>query len=226
MAALLHRLHTDGVTNKSLPSPNARAFVKYNGLAKCALFIAMQAFNHACSFKARPLLVPSLEDLLGLLCSVQRGAWGAQIDLSNCSWSVHLPPTTAGAGRVAAVGSTYALVHVPFGWHQVSGLFGAMLPEHAATQVVTVQYPNHILFVGCDRLLTAQVARDTAAHLACKGFLVSPKSVLDATQSLMWMGIQLCLHRPRVAHKPDGLADIVGCWVGFSLSCCTRKPRA
>ena len=68
------------------------------------------------------------------------------------------------------------------------------------------------------------MARDTAAHLTREGFLVSPKPVLDTTQSLTWMGKQLSLHRPRVAHKPKGLADIVGRWIAFSLSRYTRKP--
>ena len=97
-------------------------FVKYKDLAKCALIIDMQAFNHACSFKARPLRLPSLEGLAGLLCSVQGGTWGARIDLSNCYWSVHLPPTIVGAVGVAAAGTTYALVCVPFGCHQTPGL--------------------------------------------------------------------------------------------------------
>ena len=73
VAALLRRLHADGLVDKSLLSPNARAFVKYKSLAKCALIIDMQAFNHACSFKARPFCLPSLEGLAGLLRSVRGG---------------------------------------------------------------------------------------------------------------------------------------------------------
>ena len=46
VAALLRRLHADGLVDKSLLS-NARAFVKYQTLAKCALIIDKQAFNHA-----------------------------------------------------------------------------------------------------------------------------------------------------------------------------------
>ena len=134
----------------------------------------------------------------------------------------------ASAVRVAAAGNTYAVVCVPFGWHQapslVQHLIGALLSELPDTQVAIVQYPDDIFFVGRDRPLTTQVACDTAAHLARKGFLVSPKSVLDATQSLMWMGKQFSLDRSRVAHKPEGLADIVGRWVVFGLSRYTSKP--
>ena len=178
-------------------------------------------------FKARPFRLPSLEDLAGLLHSVQRGAWGAKIDVSNCCWSVHLPPAMAGAVRLAAAGTTYAPVRVPSGWHQARGLLqhliAAMLSELLDTQVIIVQYLDDILFVGPDRSITTQVARDTAAHLARKAFIVSPKSVLDATQSLAWMRKQLSLDRPRVAHKPEGLADTMGRWVTFSLSYYTRK---
>ena len=70
-------------------------------------------------------------------------------------------------------------------WHQAPGmgqhLIGALLSELPDTQVVIVQHLDDILFVGRGRLLTTQVACDTAAHLARKGFLVNPKSVLDAT---------------------------------------------
>ena len=78
VAALLRRLHVDGLVDKSLLSPNARAFVKYKSLAKCALIIDTQAFNHACSFKARPFRLPSLEGLAGLLRSVRGGGVGGQ----------------------------------------------------------------------------------------------------------------------------------------------------
>ena len=134
----------------------------------------------------------------------------------------------AGAVRVATAGTTYALVRVPFGWHQAPGLvqhlIAAVLSELPDTQVVIVQYLDDILFVGWDRQVTTRVARDTAAHLARKGFIVSPKSMLDATQSLRWMGKQLSLNRSRVAHRPEGLADIVGRMVTFCLGHCTRKP--
>ena len=76
MAALLRRLHVDGLIDKFLMSPNARTFVKYKSLAKWALIIDTQALNHACWFKARPFRLPSLEGLAGLLRSVPRGAWG------------------------------------------------------------------------------------------------------------------------------------------------------
>ena len=86
------------------------------------------------------------------------GAWGAKIDLNSCYWSVHLPPAMAEAVRVAAAGTTYALVRVPFGWHQAPGLvqhlIAAVLFELANTQVVIVQYLDDILFVGRDRLIT------------------------------------------------------------------------
>ena len=144
MAALLRKLYTGGLINISPLSPNARAFVKYKSLAKYALIIDMQAFNHAYSFKARPFRLPSLEGLAGLMRSVGGwgGAWGAKIDLSNCYWSVHLPPAMASAARVAAAGTTYAVVRVPFGWHQAPGLvqhlIGAPLSELPDTQVVIV----------------------------------------------------------------------------------------
>ena len=138
----MRKLHADGLINKSPPSPHAGAFAKYKSQAKCALVIDMQAFNHARSFKARPFRLPSLEGLAGLLRSVQGGAWGAKIDFSNSYWSVHLPPAMVGAVRMAAAGTPYALVRVPFGWHQALGrvqhLIAAILSKLADTQVVII----------------------------------------------------------------------------------------
>ena len=129
---------------------------------------------------------------------------------------------------MAASGTTYALVRVPFGWHQALGLvphlIAAVLSKLRDTQVVFVQYLDDIPFMGREGLVATEVARDTSAHLACKGFIVSPKSVLDATQSLTWMWKHLSLNRPRVAHTPKGLADLVGRWVTFTLAHYTRKP--
>ena len=81
---------------------------------------------------------------------MQGGACGANIDLSNCYGSVHLPRAMARAVRVAAAGTTYALVRVPLGWHQARGLvqhlIAAVLSELRDTQVVIVQYLDDILF--------------------------------------------------------------------------------
>ena len=141
---------------------------------------------------------------------------------------MHLPPAMAGAVGVAAAGTTYAFMRVPFGWHQAPGpvphLIGALLSQLHDTQAVIVQYLDGILFVGRDRLLTTPVACDTTAHLTRKGCLVSLKSTLDATESLTWMGKQLTLDRPRVAHKPEGLADVASRRVVFILSHYTLKP--
>ena len=129
----------------------------------------------------------------------------------------------AGAVRVATPGTTYALVRVPFGWHQAPGLvqhlIAAVLSQLSDTQVVIVHYLDDILFVGRDMLITTQVARDTAAHLARQGFLVSPKSVVDTTSSLTWMGKQLGLDGPRVAHKPEALAHIGGALSAVRAQC-------
>ena len=191
VAALLHKLHTDGLIHKSPSSPNALTFVKALRSVR-SLLISRPSIMPAHSRRGRsscPRSRASRE-----LCTGGGGrVWGAKIDLSNCYWSVHLPSAMAGAVRVAVAGTTYALVRVPFGWHQAPGLvqhlMGALLSELPDTQVVFVQYLDDILFVGRDYLLTTQVARDTVAHLARTGFLVSPKSVVGATQYLSrgWM---------------------------------------
>ena len=79
--------------------------------------------------------------------------------------------------------------------------------------------------MGRDRDLTTQVACRAAAHLVSKGGLVNPKSVLDSTQCLSWMGKSPGPHPACITHKPVGLADIIGGWLHVRLSRYTRKLK-
>ena len=64
------------------------------------------------------------------------------------------------------------------------------------------------------------MARDTAVHLARKGFLASPKSVVDATQSLTWMGEELSVDGPCVAHNLSSAVPEL--WFCSSGGVCVR----
>ena len=70
-------------------------------------------------------------------------------------------------------------------------------------------YNNNILCVGSNRDPTAHAYRRTAAHFVPNGLLVSLKSVFDMVACLQWMGKSVELHCACIAHKPDGLADII-----------------
>ena len=113
MAALLRRLHTDGLIHKSPLSPNARAFVKYKRLAKRALILQSCLLFQSKAVPAALALGPRGTAAFG----ARGGHVGAIIDLRHCYWSVHVPPAMAGAACVAAAGTTYAPARVPFDWH-------------------------------------------------------------------------------------------------------------
>ena len=44
--------------------------------------------------------------------------WACKLDLKNCYWIVLLPPDMQQVIRIAVGSTKYAIVCVPFGWHQ------------------------------------------------------------------------------------------------------------
>ena len=102
--------------------PNASVFVKWRSEAKAALILNMKAFNHTCAYKARRFKLPTLEGLADLLRAV--GGGGApklSLPIATGLSTSPLPHPTK-AIKVGVGDRSYAIVRVPFGWHQAPGL--------------------------------------------------------------------------------------------------------
>ena len=90
--ALLTALERQGLVEGTWEAPNASAFAKWKSEAEAALILNMKAFNHTCAYKARRFRLPTLEGVADPLRAVG-GEWATNIDLANCYWSIHPPPT-------------------------------------------------------------------------------------------------------------------------------------
>ena len=123
--------------------------------------------------------------------------------------------------RVAAGSTKYAIVRIPFGWHQAPGLV-----QHLVARVLSaiepeptliIQYLDDLLFVDANYACVKTTAQKAAHLLTVVGYIISPKSVLDPVQDLSWMGKRLNLLDPRIAPSHSVLADVVAPWIKFSL---------
>ena len=189
----------------------------------------MRMYNRRCRVKARGFKLPSLEALAVLMRTCagangpchEDGLRGAKLDIANCYWSVCLPPDVVGAIWVAAGNCTYALLRVPFGWHQAPGLVQALIADLLRDLdpdgVVVVQYLDDVLFIGRDRAQVAAVAEDAAYTVRRAKFLVSDKSKLGPQRWIAWMGKALDLSRGRIAPLPSSVAAAVLAWVRLAL---------
>ena len=136
-------------------------------------------FTHARAHKARRFRLPTIEGLAHSLRNVCADPWACKLDLKNCYWSVHLPPSLVNYIRVTAGRDRYAIVKVPSGWHQaprlVQHLIDRVLSSLPPTVVLVVQYLDNIFFVG-PRPDVKDMARRAAATLEQAGYIISPKS--------------------------------------------------
>ena len=148
---MLRALFCDGLLAPTQDPANAHVFVKYKLLEKAALIVNMVNFQHACADKARRFRLPTLEGLAHSLRNICIDLWAYKLDLKNCYWSIHLPPSLVNCIRVAAGTDRYAIVRVPFCWHQApklaQHLVDRVLSSLAPTAVLIIQHLDEILFL-------------------------------------------------------------------------------
>ena len=86
----------------------------------------------------------------------------------------------------------FAIVRVPFGWHQAPGLVQhlmAIVIAHVDPGgVVVVDYLDDILVVGNHKQEVHQITHDVTIALSKAGFLIGAKSILAPVAEVTWMG--------------------------------------
>ena len=217
---MLRALFRDGLLAPTQDPGNAQVFVKYRSQEKAALIVNMVNFNHACTHKARRFRVPTLEGLADYLRNIYVNPWACKLDLKNCYWSVHLPPSLVNCIQVAAGSDRYAIVRVPFGWHQAPGLvqhlIDRVLSSLPPSAVLIIRYLDDILFVG-PRPDVQDMAQRAFAALEQAGYIVRPKSELGPTKLITWMGKRINLNSARIEPSTPFVADVVSKWLLLAL---------
>ena len=117
---------------------------------------------------------------------------------------------------MAAGSDRYAIVRVPFGWHQAPGLVQHLIDRVPSslppTAVLILQYLDDILFVGPHRDVQDMACR-AATALEQAGYIISPKSELEPTKLITWMGKRVNLNSARIEPSTPFVADVVSKWL-------------
>ena len=112
--------------------------------------------------------------------------------MANCYWSIHLPPNLTRAIREGVGDRSFAIVRVPFAWHQAPGLVQHLIATVIAhvdpEGVVVVQYLDDILVVGKQKQEVHKVTHDVTSALSTAGFMIGAKSILTPVAEVTWMG--------------------------------------
>ena len=226
LVALVHTLLGQQLVAVSLSQkpPNARAYVQHKNEHKCSLILPMLDLNARC-VDPLPFKLPTLDGLAHLLqlCALRREQlFYCTLDISNHFWSCRLPPPQRDSIRVGVRGRVYALQSLPFGWkHSPSmaqAILAAYLVEYFPGSVVVIQYADDVLVAGRHSSSVRQQALRTKADLEKAGWVVSPKSSLDPSDRVKWMGKVVGGDQGGVQNAPALQAHLVCCWLRLATT--------
>ena len=104
--------------------------------------------------------------------------------------------------RVGVGDRSFAIVRVPFGWHQAPGLVQHLIATVIAHVdpggVVVVQYLDDILMVGKQKQEVHKVTHNVTSALSTAGFLIGAKSILTPVAEVTWTGKTVNAHAGRI----------------------------
>jgi len=176
--------------NLSLRDKNA---TKSLVVADCRWLIAQSVFA------PKPFRLPKLEALYG------RGEmWFAKIDLSNAYHSVVLPDDLSSCFCFVVGGRIFRWKRLPFGWDRSPHIFqDLMCSIMRGRRVVVVGssilvYLDDVLVVGSSPASVGLTVFNVVKELVAEGFIISPKSELEPSQSISWLGKDICCSGARV----------------------------
>ena len=143
------------------------------------------------------------------------------MDLKNAFWSFVLPPKAARAFRFGfrpggGARVMYRMRRMPFGWK-----FSPLLCQLALQKVIEGIVPPHmiifhylddfLLMGGCPTELK-EVTRRVVDALKAAGFLVSPKSVLEPTTRIFFLGKHIDTQARRIWSHPRVYLHMFAQW--------------
>ena len=180
-----------------------------------------------------PFKLPTLDGLAHLLqlCALRgEQLFCCTLHISNHFWSCHLFPAQRDSIRVGVGGRVYALQSLPFGWkHSPSmaqAILAAFLVEYFPGSVVVIQNADDVLVASRHSSWVRQQALRTKADLEKAGWVVSPKSSLDPSNRVKWMGKVVGGDQGGVQNAPALQAPLVCCWLRLPTTGYTEKAHA
>ena len=221
-------------TSESGAPANAWAFLVPKNLLKCSFIWHLVWFNKDMGGAPPGFNLPTLEDmayLMHLYCTNGReGVWATHIDISNCFWSFLLPEHLQDAFRISLGGKSgknISILRLPFGWKYspilCQRILQFFLSDLKPGQILILHYLDDFMVLGVDRGQVQLVTVSVVEMLEDKGFLVSPKSKLEPTQELTWLGKSFDLVKGHVGNTDGGMLVGLAKWLILATGYCTRK---
>ena len=221
--AILDSLLAAGLVALHPGLPNAEAFVKRKSSTKAALIINMRALNANCPSPPPKFRLPTLLQIGALLRSCPSSSTPpcvAILDLANCFWSIRLPQSNVGCIRIGTPRHTYTLLALPFGWTHAPAIAQRVVQRHLpsphGTPTHTVQYLDDISFFSDSPEALSSHLRETVSHLSSKGFLISPKSVLEPLPAATFIGKLIDVSQGTISSLPAYYAGVVLQWLSLA----------
>ena len=114
------------------------------------------------------------------------------VDMSNAFWSFLLPEGSEGMFRFRFGGKLWDMKRFPFGWKYLpvtcQELLGLLVRDLIPPDLLLIHSLDDFLLIARDRDVLRGVTGRVASRVRDLGFLVSPKSTLDPTDSLHCLG--------------------------------------
>jgi hypothetical protein len=230
---MLHTLKQDNFLLPTGHQPNIRCFVIPKTSEKCSLIADMRLVNALHPQKPPSFRLPTLS----LLCHAfslapRNGFWATKLDLRNFFWSLRLPHEWIGCFRVTS--GTYDAL--PFGWNLSPVLAQKTLTALVFTALIAYGllpclgssfflfiYLDDILILAWSQTLCGTFTSYLANFLTVHQLVISPKSELEPTQKISWLGKTLDLKRGSMGNTIPTLLRTWGLALLASVSRLTQK---
>ena len=177
---------------------------------------------------APKFVLPQLEALRDcLLLRKRKSVYMIKFDVSNCYWSILMPKRWRDIFRVSVSGQSYAWSSVPFGWKYspviCQRLMGAVAENSVFDlQVLPFTHLDNILAAAARRV-SKRAVRRLRGRLQRALFVVSPKSSLEPTRVLDFVGKIFDTKRRRMEIRKGMVTALVRSWLRLRLGHMRRK---
>ena len=195
---------------------------------KCIFIMNCMKQNASDCHPPPKFVLPQLEALRdGLLPRKRKRVYVIKFDVSNCYWSILMPKRSRHIFQVSVSGKSYAWSSLPFGWKYspviCQRLMGALTENSVFDpQVLPFTDLDDILAVGARRDMKRAVRR-LRGRLQRARFVVSPKSSLEPTRVLTFVGKIFDTKRRRMEKRKGMMTTLLRSWLRLRLGLMRRK---
>ena len=214
-------------------SPTAVAFTIPKNETKARLILHGVRANQRQwegGYKVPRVSLPQVESLAEVFSQGLRG-WGANIDVTNCYWSIPLPEGKSHLFRGGGEECMWVFKTLPFGWSYspllcqrlLAQLTGKVGLEVAGAVLRLMHYLDDFLVFGDSEAAVATKLAAFKEVLANAGFLISDKSSSRRERELVFLGKHVDFGRGVILNTRHTLEDALSRYVLMASRPVTRK---